>query len=334
MQYTLSQICKKLSGRTHGFAGGDVKDAVNDAIQALSGLKGWECLRKVLRFSSVGPCITLPQGSAGLVRVCVNGRPGSIRGQDFRFIQSGPGDLRHPPKGFSKPIGVDNVYDNGKKAVIIEPPAPFRLFAYSDAASQPYITVRGVTPDGKDVSVNVPMTASPVYNETTGALTSGTEPGNATLTETIFQTITDVVLDDCATGYVTLYCADVATDDRYPIALYNPYIKSPKFHQYILPEIKPDQHVEILAEVRMSPMPLVNDTDLVPFEGYEPIEWMIRHEWCMQSGEVDQATKYRESAEKWLQSFEVADDTVQTSVIVNNAFTNSLGEVSLESVNI
>ena len=333
MQYTFSQACKRLAGRTHGFGGGDVKEAINDAIQALSGLRGWECLRRVLRFSSVGPCLTLPQGSAGLVRVCVNGKPTSVRGQDFRFIQSGPGDLRNPPPGFH-PVKADNILDNGKKPVVIEPKTPFRLFAYSDGTNQPYITVRGITPLGRDIHVNVPMTASPVYDQNSGALVSGVLPGNAELTEEIFQTITEVTIDDCASAYVTLYRADVATDDRNPIAVYHPAVKAPRFRQYLLSGIPEGMPVDILAEVRIEPLPLVNDTDIIPFDSLEPIEWMIRSSWCMQSGEVDQSIKYQDRAEKWLQSFEITDDTVQTSIVVNNVFDNSIGEASMEAWNI
>ncbi len=333
MQYTFAQAQKKLAGRTHGFGGGDVKDGINDAIQALAGLSGWECLRKVLRFSSVGPRITLPQGSAGLVRLCVNGRPLSVRMQDFRFIQSGPGDLRRPPHGFHL-LKPENVLDVGKKPVVVEPPAPFRLIAYSDSPNEPYITVRGATTDGRDIAVRVPMTDSPVYDSTTGELTSGVELVDAEPTSVVLQTVTEVTLDECASGYVTLYAADERTDERRPIALYHPFVKAPSFRQYLIPEIRPDQPVDLLAEVRIEPLPLVRDTDIVPFDTLEPIEWMMRASWCMQSGEVDAAGKYQGYAEKWLKSRERVDDTVQTSVIINNAYSNSLGELSVEAWNI
>lgn len=333
MQYTFAQAQKRLAGRTHGFGGGDVKDGINDAIQALAGLSGWECLRRVLRFSSVGPRISLPQGSAGLVRLCMNGRPLSVRSQDFRFIQSGPGDLRRPPHGF-RLLKPENVLDVGKKPVVIEPPAPFRLLAYSDGDNEPCLTVRGVAIDGRDTVVHVPMTESPVYDPVSGELVSGVELVDAELSTVVLQTIVEVTLDDCAAHYVTLFAADELTDERYPIALYHPFVKAPRFRQYMIPEVAPGQPVDILAEVRIEPLPLVRDTDVVPFDSLEPIEWMMRANWCMQSGEVDAAGKYQSYAEKWLKSRELVDDVVQTSVVINNAFSNSLGELSVEAWNI
>lgn len=333
MQYTFAQACKKLAGVTHGMAGYDVKERINDAIQGLAGLSGWECLRRVLRFTSVGPCFTLPQGSAGLVRLCVNGRPATLRASDFRFIHSGPGDLRHPPAGF-RPVDVMSVLDNGPKPIIIEPQRPFRLFAFSDGANQPYITVRGVDPSGRDITRQIPMVENPQYDQN-GVLTSGYEPDTAPIeVEDVYQTVTGVVLDSCATEYVTLFAEDTDTGERMPIALYNPYVTVPTFRQYLIPGVAPDQCVELLAEVRLDPLPLVRDTDIVPFDTLEPIEWMMRSNWCMQSAEVDQAQKYQDRAARWLQARQVTDDQVQTSVIINNAFANSLGEASMEAFNI
>lgn len=323
MQYTFSQACRRLAGRTNGLTGGDVKESVNDAIQALAGLSGWECLRRVIRFTSAGPCFTLPQGSAGLVRVCVNGRPTTVRSQDFRFIQSGPGDLRHPPHGF-RLLRPESVLDNGKKPVVIEPPSPFRCFAYSDGADEPPITVRGVSPTGRDVVATIrmqPAEADPLDVEMTDD-------------DVLFQTITEVTIDECATEHVTLYCSLATTDDRFPIAVYHPYVKAPRFRQYLIPELRPGHPVDILAEVRIEPLPLVRDTDILPFDSLEPVEWMMRANWCMQSGEVDQAGKYQAAAEKWLKARELTDDQVQTSVVINNVFSNSLGEASMECYNI
>ena len=112
MQYTLGQAIRKLSTTSHAYGADNVADGINDAIQALAGLTGWECLRKVLRIFSAQPSFALPQGCAGLVRACVGGRPVSVRGQDFEFLHSGPGDIRTPPPGFSR-IPNANIVDRG-----------------------------------------------------------------------------------------------------------------------------------------------------------------------------------------------------------------------------
>lgn len=340
MQYTFAQACNRLAGRTLGMASSPVaaaakvKDEINEAIQELAGLSGWECLRRVLRFISVGPCFALPQGSAGLVRLCMNGRPAMLRTPDFRFIQSGPGDLRRPPAGFC-PIDVNNVIDGGRKPTIVEPQAPFRLFAYSDSPGQPDLKVRGVDPTGRDVTLAVPMEG--VYDSVTGAYgsESDSDPYQTEISvDAILQQVTAVVVDADASSYITLFAEDVQSGDRFPIALYHPDVKVPGFRHYHTPGVRPGQPVELLAEVRIEPLPLVRDDDVIPFDTLDPIEWMMRSRWCMQSGEVDQAGKYQERAQQWLKARELADNQVQTSVVINNVFANSLGEASLETWNI
>lgn len=334
MQYTFAQACKRLAGRSVGMAGADVKADINEALQDLAGLAGWECLRQVLRFFSAGPCFALPQGSAGLVRLCVNGRPATVRAPDFRFIHSGPGDLRHPPAGF-RMVDTTNVNDVGRLPVAVAPRHPFRLYAMPDGDGQPFLTVRGTDPEGRDVTVNVPMSERPRYDQGTGELISGTDEYSAPIqVNQVFGNVTSVVLGDDASSYVTLFAEDDMTGARYPIALYNPFVKVPTFRHYEISDIPPGAPVELLAEVRLAPLPLVRDSDVVPFDSLNPIEWMMRARWCMQSGEVDQAAKYQDRAQQWMKAREIADDQVQTAVVINNAFANSLGEASLETWNI
>ena len=50
MQYTLGQAKKRLAASASAYGQDDLRDLINAAIQALAGMTGWECLRKVLRF--------------------------------------------------------------------------------------------------------------------------------------------------------------------------------------------------------------------------------------------------------------------------------------------
>lgn len=334
MKYTLAQARSRLAGYGNTFGITNLDDAINAAIQALAGLSGWECLRKVVRYSSVGPCFTLPQGSAGLVRVCVNGRPSTVRGQDFRFLQSGPGDLRDTPVGFS-PFELRNVIDLGSSPIVIEPKNPYRLFAYSDAASpttQPNLTVKGYDESGRIIMASIPMLAPPVYTGST--LSSGTEPGSATSSTEVFVSISEVAIAATSTGNITLYIDDVVNGDRFPVALYNTFDKAPSFRRYSLAGVGPTQPVEILAEIRIDPLPLNSPNDVLPFDCIEPIEWMINYDWCMKSGEVEKAQKYKTEAANWLKSKEIVNDTVQTSIVINGQLPGSLGEDSMMAMNI
>lgn len=335
MRYTLGQARTRLAGYDKTFGVTNLDDAINAAIQALAGMNGWECLRKVVRYSSVGPCFTLPQGSAGLVRVCVNGRPSTIRGQDFRFLQSGPGDLRETPVGF-RIFEMRNVVDLGERPVAVEPPPRFRMFAYSDRealADRPALTVKGYDDSGRIVTVAVPV-MEPITYDSSGAVASGTLPGNAVSTEQVLRTVLEVCIADAAKGSVTLYVEDADSGDRFPVALYNTFDKAPMFRRYSLSGIPHNMPVEILAEVRIDPLPLQSASDVLPFDCIEPIEWMINYDWNMKSGEVEKAQKFKAEALNWLKSKEVVNDTVQTSIVVNSQMPGSLGEDSMTAVNI
>lgn len=332
MRYTLGQAVKKLNATSHAYGVKDVREAVNRAIETLSGMAGWECLRQVYRFISVGPCFTLPQGAAGLVRACVNGRPMTVRGQDFRFIHSGPGDLNLVPPGFSR-LGVKNILDSGESPLIVEPGRPFRVFACSDGTDPaPGLTVNGTDINGKAVSILLHVASAPVRSGTT--IVSGQDPDDVEACAQIFQIIQSVTLDPSATAYVTLYAEDADTYERFPIAVYHPSVVSPRFRRYSIPGIAQKQAVELLVEARIEPLPLLKDTDQLPFDGIDPVEWVMNADWCMKSGEIDKAQKYYDRAMQWMKAKEIANDTVQTSIVVNSVYDNSLGELSSDAFNV
>jgi len=335
MTYTLGQLKKRLHASIHAYGVTDVRDAVNRAVENLAGLNGWECLRRVVRIITVGPGFTLPQGSAGLVRVCVNGRPLTVRGQDFRFVHSGPGDIdmSRPPDGFT-PVPMRNVVDMGFKPVIVEPERPFRLFAISDSeAPQPPLRVTVTRTDGRVAGFDLSVYSKAKYDALHN-LVSGCEPEDAVPDGTQAQVVDDIVISDSCDDYLTLYAEDVSTGERFPIAVYHPEVKNPQFRRYSIMGADPRAPVDVLAEVRIDPLPLVRDSDALPFEGIDPVEWMINYNWCMKAGEVDKADKFKAQAVQWLKSCEVANDSVQTQVIVNGVYQNSMGELSEEAFNI
>lgn len=333
MQITLEQARERLSAYQHAFCAMDIRDVINNAIQALAGLTGWEHLRRVVRLSSASPVFALPQGCAGLVRVCANGRPATVRGQDFQFLQSGPGDLGYVPDGFF-PLRSTSVVDLGRKPVMVAPVKPYRVFAYSEGADQPCITVKGLTPGGSVVRFEVPMQVNPEYDTVTGELVRGSEPPDAEPTGPVLLQITEVTLDRSATDYITLYSKDEETGDVERIAVYHPSVRAPSFRHYTVTGLPPNSPVDLLVETRIDPLPLVHDTDVLPFDSVEPLEYMVMYMWKMQSSEIDAARKYKEEAASWLKAQEVTNDTVQGPMVVNVNMIGSMGEISMDSDNI
>ena len=64
MQFTLKTAKTRLAGSSNAYGQNDLRDLINNAIQHLSTMAGWERLRRVLRFCAVGPHFVLPQGWA------------------------------------------------------------------------------------------------------------------------------------------------------------------------------------------------------------------------------------------------------------------------------
>ena len=355
MFYTLSKAKKALRESTNAYGQTDLRAMINRAIQSLAGMKGWERLRKVLRFPCVGPRFFLPQGCAGLVRACVNGRPATVRAQDFSFIHSGPGDIAHPPLGFM-PVRAANVRDAGEEPVMFQPSAPCYLGVWSPKGAPIYssgehtpVVLRCISPDGRYIRVGLGVNEDPKY-DAAGNLISGVsfdnKPGSSEDEESeqefpvwsteLVQCVTEATLDipDGYDEYLVLYAKDYAKGMVYPLASYNPEVDIPVFRHYEINSIPPGRPAEILAEVRIDPLPLVKDSDVLPFQNISPVEWVIRGDWAMKANEVDTAQKYYAQAAQWLQSQEVVDTTIQTAIVVNSSFVNSPGEVSIEAVNI
>lgn len=313
MTLTFGEACDRLRGFDRAYGCTDLKAAINSAVQSLSHLSAWKCLRRVLRLSSASPVFALPQGYAGLVRVCVNGRPATLRGQDFRFALSGPGDMNRPP---FQPVLRDQVLDLGAHPLIDDPKKPFRLVAVADGDDEPPVKVRGLDKDGRlPVSAEIPVVHG--------------EPSDADPDKTVFSKVDAVTIDKCAEKTVRLYacCADDPSG-RYQVAEYHPGVRVPTFRRYGILGMPPDMPVELLAEVRLDPFPLVDDDDVLPFDDVEPIQYMIMYGWKMRASEVDVAQKYLNQAQQWLKAQEVAEDTVQTPVRMNVQYDGSLGELS------
>lgn len=320
MQYTLGQAARKLATTSHAYGATDVREAINDAIQALAGLSGWECLRKVVRIVSARPAFALPQGCAGLVRACVAGLPVSVRGQDFEFLHSGPGDISRPPAGFCA-VHPSNMIDRGYHPLMFQVPAPYGLAARARGEeTPPPLRVKGILPDGEIRSIELEVAGR------------DTDPDETGISEEKFMDVLSVALDDCAASYVDLY-AEGPAGGRVPVALYHPAVKAPRFRRYEI-QGAPPRPVDILAEVRIDPLPMVDDAEVLPFDTLEPVEWMMQALWYTKSGEIDAAQKMHALAANWLKARETTNATVQTPVIANSLFRGSPGELSMEAVNI
>ena len=100
----------------------------------------------------------------------------------------------------------------------------------------------------------------------------------------------------------------------------------PKLRQYRI-EAGPGPY-DILAEVRIDPLPLIDDDDVIPIPSIEPLKLMMLYESYLILNELTTAQQYMQQAVSWLQQMQVADNTVQAPVVQNTLFEGSGGEIS------
>lgn len=319
--YTFGQAKKLLSKAPYLHGTTDVGEQINNAVSALAGLNGWECLRRLVRLFSATPVFSLPQGVAGLVRVCVNGTPASLRGTDYQFLHSGPGDLdNYLKQGFSL-LRTAEVADLGFSPVMHQPEDAMVLAATAmhvdDGRPQAPLTVAGVSPTGERVSTRLDVLQGEAGAPGYEAFYQGQEQP--------FMSIESVVLDPYADDYITLW----GMSRRGRIVMlghYHPSVSVPKFRQYRIKGTRRGPF-DILAEVRVDPLPLVNDDDVIPLPSLEPVRLMMLYEHQVAMNELQSAQQYMQQAMQWLQQMQVADNTVQAPVVQNVLFEGSGGDV-------
>lgn len=315
---------------------------INSAVTALAGLSGWQYLRRLVRTFSATPCFSLPQGAAELVRLCVNGAPASLHGQEYQFLHSGPGDLeRYMKRGFRRVPDTD-VADLGWSPLM----NPFRGDTFVVAVSpfvteedpsdgklhpQPPVMVSGVAPDGRRVSRRIPVIQGshreyPAYSDFSE--------------DNVFSVIESVVLGDDGTydgsvckrdRHVTLFGFDKGGDVGV-LGDYHPDVKVPTFRQYqVAGECGP---LDLLAEVRIDPLPCVSDDDVLCVPSLEPVKLMLLHETNLAMNEQQAAQGYLQQAVQWLGQMQATDNTIQAPVVENVLRGMSNGVIAEEYENL
>lgn len=310
MRYTLHQARRAL--KDHAFRAGytDIVAAINSAIVGLSCFESWDRLRKVVHMQVTGPYFTLPQDAASLTRACINGAPATVHGQDYRFLSSGPGDLTNVPYGYSDI--APGVVDLGIYPTMRPLLAPSTLTLASAAPYTPSVTVTGHTADGLIVTEVIPAGS-------TG--------------EQVFADITAVTVAETeAPSYLKLLAE--ADGVSYAVSVFHPRVAAPEFHRYFIRDVDPEKTYDLLCEVKLNPLPLVEDTDVLPFPTLEPIRHYIMAERNFNTGEVDAGTKYQNLAIQAMVQLERAEDKKQTFTVINSLYDNSLGKMSDDYFNL
>lgn len=331
MEFTFADAKRILLAEGFSTSGSDIGQKINDAIQALAGLQGWEFLRRLVRTTSTSPVFSLPQGTVALVRACINGSPASVHPTDYQFLHSGPGDLSKPPHGFV-PLGGSDVADAGYSPLMRPLPGPSCFCAVSPFVAvakpgdherpQPPITIDGMSVTGEHIAVKATVSQ--------GGL--DIPPDSKFFDPPWFARVDNVVLDPSTDEPITLYGA-TEEGDVYLAAHYHPRFKVPKFRLYEIVG-HPAPVYDVLAEVRMDPVELVDDTDVLPVRSLEPVKSMLLYSHNLMMNEMQTAEGYKGQAEAWLMKMQVTDNMLQAPTVSNTLYDGSAGELSDEYFNL
>lgn len=318
MYHTLAQAEIKLARFADG-GSCDVREAINDALERLSNMEAFRCMKRIVRIFTQDNVLPLPQRVEALLRVCVDGKPSHVFGTDYQFLQSGVGDLdweSHSGTGFSDYGAAHSVMFD------IDEASPGVLFAMSEVPGDQakIITVHAIKSDGTEVTVAVPIKR---WSGSTGTITF--DPSTM-LGETVSQ-VSRVVLPSGLQGYTSLYVGN-ATGVQF-LAKYHPAVIVPEFRRYRVNWLRTSSEVSsVLAEVRLRFMPLVAPTDVLPFDSLAAVQYMMMSIKEMNAGNLQVGMTYRELARTTLEEKEQAQTRVQGLVVENALHELSVGAAS------
>lgn len=326
MPQTFAQAKKLLARYASASDISDIGTAINTAIDELASSGNWQKMRRSRRFYAYGSVFPLPQECESAMRACIDGKPVDIRGLDYDFLFSGPGDLDYVPSGYAPTHGLQDLgYFPTMYPVNVDTGVKLCAFA-SSAVTGENVSVSGFAVNGDLVTVQVPIAA---WSETTGLDGVNTAAVIAGLSaSTALCEITRVVLPGGAEHYVSLYGVD-GTDFIF-LSRMHPTVRVPEFRRYRIPGFSADAdaYYRVLAEVKLRAMPLVADTDVLPFDSLLPVQYMLQSMCFMNTGEVKTADDYRQRAVLALASRENTQQERQGIVVLNSTYDDSPGQLS------
>jgi hypothetical protein len=326
MLTTFGQAKKSLAPFTGAYQLGDIGSAINMAVDELASSRNWQQLKQTRRFTATGEFFAVPQDCESVIRCAVDGKPVSVRGADYEFLHSGPGDLDFLPVGYAPANGLQ---DLGYFATMYDFTDGSGLVCFGTAdAPEGDIRIRGRNLAGDVMSGTVP------YQKLT-SMEDVDDPVALTVTPlTGFTFVDRVILPADAGSYISMY-ATLSGAHSF-VSRMHPSIKVPEFRRYRLPGFSAvaDASYRILAEIRLRAMPLIEDDDALPFDSILPVQYMLTSMWNMSSGEVKTANDYRQSALALLLGREEAKQERQGLLVVNALYDGSLGQMSEQYDNI
>ena len=300
MLYTLSQAREQLKRFVdNGSCNLETVDArINEAIERLTDMADFECMRATIRIATDRHTFTLPYNVEKLLHATIDGTPAKIFGTAYQFLSSGIGDLDFREGSGS---GFRDMVDVGEFPTQFDVPFMYtaldgtcvdrskqgmQLIAFSTAAQDvgKTIKVRGFAGSGTGDEVNAGMDPGEEikihkwHGGIEGHL-SGYWNIHYTASEAHYREITEVLKPETK-GYVTLYA--VVGDNVDPskthfsfLAKYHPRQTIPQFRRYSITNCKDKGCSSVLALVKLRNVPLVDGDDILPVDSMQALKLMV-----------------------------------------------------------
>jgi hypothetical protein len=320
-------------------------DAINQAIDLLANSDNWARLRRTVRLLSSHYALPLPQQYKTLVRAGIGRRTITVHGPEFEFLHGGPGDYTLAPEGYAELSGF---VESGFFPTEFDIDTAGKLLAFSTQETAPALRVIGLDADGNSVTVDVPV------NTWTGPADFATAIETADTTDVAIQNITRVFVDSDSTKYITLYVESADSDPIY-VSKFHPKVQVPEFRRYRLPSgtscqtdyygvqlnhredalhVHTDGYYQVYAEVTLNTLPLVDDTDVLPFDTLQPLEEMLQAMWCFRSNEAKAGADFQALAQAHLKQREAQEQRRQEFVVENLLYDGGAADLSYKYWNI
>lgn len=329
MPQTFGQAKKALARYASAYDLADIGAAINTAVDELSSSSNWQRLRKIRRFLVYTSYFPIPQDCEAVLRAAVNGTPIDLHGMDYEFLNSGSGDMDYVQAGYAP---INGIQDLGFSPTMydITNEDGVKLCAFgADSLTGESIKVVGVKANGDVVTETIAFTT---WSESTGI--DGVNLSTVTAavaSQSLMCDVTRIVLPEGASSYISLYA--LADGEFTFLSRMHPSIRVPEFRRYRIPGFTDteDAYYRVLAEVKIRPLPLVSDSDVMPFDSLLPVQYMLQSMCSMNSGEVKTADDYRQRAIMALASRENTQQERQGIVVLNTQYDGSIGQASVET---
>lgn len=329
MAQTFGQAKKALARYASAYDLADIGAAINAAIDELASTSNWQRLRKVRRFLIYSGYFPIPQDCEAVLRATVNGTPVDMHGSDYDFLNSGAGDMDYVTAGYAPTHGVQDIgffptmYDITNEDGV-------KLCAFgTDTLTGEAIRVKGIKANGDMVSEDVVYAT---WSETTGIDgVSAVTMAAATAAKSALCDVTRIILPDGVSSNISLY--GLADGEFTFMSRMHPSVKVPEFRRYRIPGFSDvaDTYYRVLAEVKLRSLPLIADTDVMPFDSLLPVQYMLQSMCSMNSGEVKTADDYRQRAVMALAARESVQQERQGIVVLNTQYDGSPGQASVDT---